>query len=682
MQENNSAHSHVPEPKAGSNDNSFITPNDVRRFVNGHSGTILSSLIIGLVASFLYVMVAVPLYTARTLLVIDPTLPQVLNEAKSDAQLSIDNAQIESQLEVIRSEKIAAAVMDQLKLTQVNEFATERSLRHPFSAPKAATPEAAERTALGRYQSNLTVRRIGISYAIEILYSARDPKLAAAIANATAEAYIQDQLKAREQAARSSNDWLEERIDRLRVQMNGAALNVQEFRAKRDYRIGAAVQVPRTDEENAAKKNDVGALPHGNTIEELDSTAQTYRRLYESYLLAYAESVQKQSYPVTNARIITSASPLIGKSHPKTNLILPLGAMVGAIVGICIAYVRHSIDNSVTSAQQIRDEIGVECLASISRFAGAGARSSFAPRLRSSRGAEFIRKTLDQRPALLAFLTKAVTVVNARAGLVLQGRLARKSLPQARARDTSAAEAELDALRAAVAMPFSGFGHGIKSWKTAISLASRNRKIRTLAITSALPGEGKTTLAANLAALYAAAGTRVLLLDGDLRTARLSKKLAPDATLGLVDLMEGTAALDRCIVTLNKGGPDLLPATGKTIALSEELLGSDTFQQLMQSLLKRYDIIIIELPPLAASVDSLAMSSFLDATVVVAEWGKTPVLVLSEAVYLLRNAGAKILGVVLNKVDTATIRYGDVVANYHSPPASAPLKRRAQVVSA
>lgn len=665
MQKIESAKTYKWEPKSGSNDNKLITPNDVRRFIKRHSATIASSLLIGLVAAIAYVVLATPLYTARTQLVIDPTLPEVLNQAKSDAQFSLDSAIIESHLEIIKSENIALAVIKQLKLTDVPDYRPKRSLLHPFSPSVAALPEVVERSALSRYQSYLTVRRSGLSYAIEILYGDHDPELAAKIANATAEAYVQEQLTAREEATKRSNHWLEERIAQLRDRMNKAALDAQEFRVKRDYRIGAAVNATRDADDTSGEKGDTAPpLGRGNTIEELDSAAQTYRRLYESYLGAYTESVQKQSYPSTNARIITFASPLIAKSHPKTKLILPLGAIVGALVGICIAYFRHSIDHSLISAQQVRDEVGVECLASISRFIGSASRSRFAPRLRKSRFA-------------LAALTKPVSKLSARAGFALQGHFARNSLSKTASNTPNTGEVELDGLRAVVAMPFSGFAHGIKSLKTAISVAGRQREIRTLAITSAVPGEGKTTLTSNLAALYAASGTRVLLVDGDLRTARLSQKLAPEATLGLVDVLEGTAELPNSIVSTGMSGLDILPATPKAFALSEELLGSDKVHQLMQHLLGHYDIIIIDLPPLAASVDSLAVSAFIDATVVVAEWGKTPVSMLSESVYLLRNAGAKILGVVLNKVDTSTMRYGEVEAYHDSVPGPTPLKRRA-----
>ena len=664
------------DSKSNASDAGLLTPHDIKRFIKRYRSTILTCFLIGVLAAAAYSYTATPMYTARTQIIIDPSLPQVLRDTNSDTTFTIDNSQVESQLEVLRSEKIAIAVLDQLKLQDEPEFTDPDSTLRWLAGARPATPEGAQRIALGRYLSNLYVRRVGVSYAIEILYKSQSPELAAKIANATADAYIQEQFSARAQTAGRSNKWLEQRIDELRTQMNDAALSAQEFRAKRDYRITSSRDP--APQQNAAESAQKAAAHRNNTIEELDTTAQTYRRIYESYLRAYTESVQKQSYPITNARVITSASPLIGKSHPKTKMILALGGFVGAFVGFGIAFFRQNIDRSISSARQVRQEIGVECLASIPLLTVGPSNTGLRALLRRSRAAQLCKAALDRRPLALASLARLVMAINTRAGLMLQGHLAQRAI---RRDETvgSMAPTDADAMNAAVTLPFSGFSHGMKTWKTAIALAGRARPIHCLAVTSALPNEGKSTLTSNLAALYAAAGTRVLLIDGDLRTGRLTQILAPSATCGLVDAIEGTSELAECIIPVNDSGLHILPAATGATAHSDELLGSPKAQALLKQLQKDYELVIIELPPLAASVDSLAMSSMLDYTVVVAEWGKTPAPVLLEAVHLLRNARAKILGVVLNKVDTSTVRYGDAAADYlsHWSPVTTPIRRRA-----
>ena len=641
----------------------FITFHDIRRFIKRYMRTILASTFLGVIMTAAYVFTAVPLYTAYTQIIIDPSLPQTLQQSHQEGLFSLDNAQVESQLEVLRSEKIASAVIKELKLQDVPEFGGGESLLSlPFrlfrsSKPTPASEFAKQRMTLARFQSDLNVRRVGMSYAIEILFSSRNPELAAKVANATANAYISEQISARAQAARQGGLWLEERINQLRSQMNAAALDAQEFRSRRDYRIAGS----RGDSDAnrvAAKNADSQAVNKHNTIEELESTAQTYRRIYESYLMAYTESVQKQSYPGTNARVITEATPPLRKSHPRTKLILVFGAFMGGLAGLGIAFFRNSIDRCVWGTRQIREEAGVECLASIPLLADRASASAAAQtRAMFRKGAmgDMLKAVVDKPSTALDTGTRTLKAAVSLAGTAL-GRQRAEPIPL---RD--------DILDAVITMPFSGFSHGIKTLKTAIALAGRTRQIRCLAVTSVLPNEGKTTICSNLATLFAMTGVRTLLVDGDLRNASLTRSLAPAATCGLIDAITGTAELSQCIVPANESGLDLLPAFGSTpTPYSDDILESARAQSVLRDLQTTYDIILLELPPLTASLDGLAIGSMLDCTILVAEYGKTPLPVLSEALHLLRNAQAEILGVVLNKVDTSTLRYGDVATNYRT----------------
>ena len=191
--------------------------------------------------------------------------------------------------------------------------------------------------------------------------------------------------------------------------------------------------------------------------------------------------------------------------------------------------------------------------------------------------------------------------------------------------------------------------------------------MRCVAVTSALPSEGKTTIAANLATLFAMSGVRTLLVDADLRKATLSRSLAPEAEFGLLEAMQGTAKLEDCVVRVNELGLDVLPVSSHFQAnSSDDIPTFDQAERLLEDLQKTYDFIIFEMPPLSASLDGLTISSILDSTLLVAEWGRTPMPLLSEAIHLLRNASVKIAGVVINKVDGSSPDYGELAANYFS----------------
>jgi uncharacterized protein involved in exopolysaccharide biosynthesis len=191
---------------------------------------------------------------------------------------------------------------------------------------------------------------VGLSYVLEISYTSDDPVRAARFANATADAYVEDQLAARAQAARQGSQWLEERIEEIRNQVNAAALRVQEFKARRDYRIlgrgntgGGQQQVTGGAGGTGGDTVDKPDPPERRTLEELEATAQTYKKLYESYLQAYTESVQRQSYPATNARVITRASPPTSRSSPRTMRLLLLAAIVGGMAGLGVALLRRAV---------------------------------------------------------------------------------------------------------------------------------------------------------------------------------------------------------------------------------------------------------------------------------------------------------------------------------------------------
>ena len=128
----------------------------------------------------------------------------------------------------------------------------------------------------------LDVHRIDISYAISISFSSTSPENAARVANATAEAYLRDLIGSRAQAARVGSEWLEQRVTLLRKQMNAAARRVQGFKASQDYRVDAS---RNADPESLGRRT--------GDARELESTAITYRKIYENFYQAFTEVVQR-----------------------------------------------------------------------------------------------------------------------------------------------------------------------------------------------------------------------------------------------------------------------------------------------------------------------------------------------------------------------------------------------------
>lgn len=593
----------------------YISYGDILRFLERYWLTIALTSMASLVAALLYLLLAQPMFTARAQILIDPRMPSVVREQVGETSIALDSPQVESQIAVLRSEELGAKVIDALGLLDDSEFQPKqpsdlmRMLGSLWAWTRTKSPplgsdrelpsgdDMAAQVALAIFLDRLDVRRVGMSYAIELSFTSIDPDKAARVANTVAEAYVADQLATRARAARQGSDWLEERIEQIKLQMNEANLRVQEFKARRDYRIIGNSDASRGQDAGSSPLSDTVQVRRDiNTLEALESTAQTYRKIYEMFLEAFAEAVQRQSFPFANARIITKATKPFTKSHPKPKLVLALGLLVGTMAGCGIALVRNSMDGSVRSPRQIREELGIECLGQLPRLNAKEAKRRFA-------------------------------IVH-------------------------------DA-------PSSRFSDGVKRVKTAIRIASKAQPIHSLGVTSALPGEGKSTIAANLAMLSATSGMRTLLVDADIRNSTLSRALAPEATAGLVDVLIGSAADGECIIQ-HSSMLDVLPAARKEpVKDSSDLLGSEAMRQLLSDLRKTYNVVIVDLPPVHALADSLAVSSLIDSVILLAEWGQTPFQMLVETAYTLRTAQASMLGVVLTKVDPSAIYSARSSYNYY-----------------
>lgn len=203
--------------------------------------------------------------------------------------------------------------------------------------------------------------------------------------------------------------------------------------------------------------------------------------------------------------------------------------------------------------------------------------------------------------------------------------------------------------------PFSRFSDEMRRVKTAIDQVRKAQRIRSLGVTSALPDEGKSTFSSNLAQLFSSSGTRTLVVDADLRNSSLSRSLAGGAELGLVEILQSGAALEQCIIQLGDG-LHVLPIAGKRrVPNSSDLVGSEKMRLLLANLTQTYDLVILDLPPPNILADGLAVSPLLDAVVLMAEWGGTPLQLLAETSRMLSAAQATVLGVVITKVSPKSI---------------------------
>jgi succinoglycan biosynthesis transport protein ExoP len=221
--------------------------------------------------------------------------------------------------------------------------------------------------------------------------------------------------------------------------------------------------------------------------------------------------------------------------------------------------------------------------------------------------------------------------------------------------------------RQVVHEPLSSFAEGFRAIKVAADINGSIKENKVIGITSSLPHEGKSTVASNFAELIAHGGSKVILIDGDLRNPTISRRLAARADIGLIEVLSGKAELRQAIHIDELTGLALLPAVIESrLAHSSEILASAAFRDLIEGLRKIYDYIIIDFPPLAPVVDVRATTHIVDSYVFVVEWGRTRLNMVQRQLSSSPEIFDRLLGVVLNKANVRILdRYEDYYGRYY-----------------
>ncbi len=694
-----------------------------------------------------YVATAPLKYTAQADMIIDTKKiywTQGDNNMASERN-PVDDSGVETELETTRSERVATTVINRLHLTEDPEFIGHGpGLVGRFLAFFTRSPEGKPsndellRRALTTMRGNLRVTRMGRSYVEQISYTSLDPAKAATIANAFADAYIEDQIQAKYEATRRASAWLEKRIAELRQQASDAYKAVQDFKAENSIiidkdgklaseveldQLGVALAKARADTsqarakldrinhileqrsqvkdnegftipdpvvtdalsspvitklrqqflddqnkevewaahygaQHAAVKNlraEMGALQNsiwdeisriaesykselqiaksqeeaidkrmldvfqksGATrqaqvrLRELETGANTYRGIYETFLSRFTQSVQQQSFPSTEARVVTDASVPQKPSSPRVGITIAFAALCGLGLGVMSAIGREQLMyRSIHARDQLEKLLGTHCLAVLPA----------------------ISKPSDKFRGL-------------------------------RGRDATAF------YRISEASPFSATAEALRYIKVAIDLHPTGAK--TIGITSALPGEGKTTVAAAFAAFVAKSGARTLLVDADLRNPSASQMLGYSGEPGLINMVEGPANFEDLVITHPVFKFDVLPSpTAIKPSNSADVLNTSAVRDMLKKAASGYDYIICDLPPVLPIVDVKATAHLFDAFILVVEWGSTSTNEILNAVRSSPLVSERLLGTVLNKADESCMRrfegYSDRRYSYYT----------------
>jgi succinoglycan biosynthesis transport protein ExoP len=210
-----------------------------------------------------------------------------------------------------------------------------------------------------------------------------------------------------------------------------------------------------------------------------------------------------------------------------------------------------------------------------------------------------------------------------------------------------------------LAQPRSPTAEAFRSIRTNLTFASVDRPLRTLMIASTEAGEGKTTTVTNLGVVLAQSGKRVLIADCDLRHPRVHKYFGlANNQLGVSGLLaQSKVKLDQAIVATNMEGLSILPS-GKLPPNPAELLGSQKMHTILEAILKGTDIILVDTPPTLAVTDAGVLAPAMDGVLVVVRPGKTRIRALQHTLDQMRQVNARVIGVLLNNVETRFSSYG------------------------
>jgi len=208
------------------------------------------------------------------------------------------------------------------------------------------------------------------------------------------------------------------------------------------------------------------------------------------------------------------------------------------------------------------------------------------------------------------------------------------------------------------------FAEAFRSISAGLRVGQQSQRHKLISITSAVQGEGKSVISLCLARSVARAGNRVLLIDCDLRRQILTDAFERTGAPGLVDLLRGKADLAAVTVLDEPSGASVI-VTGETTQDDYDLMLRGTFKKMIDSFADKFDLIILDTPPVISVTESRILAAICDATIVVVKWQSTTQQLLSRTLSELSEAGANVIGTVLSQVDARKIAALGAEAHYY-----------------
>jgi len=699
------------------------------RILKKRRWAILATLAIVFALTVISTLRTTRLYQATSKVAIFPETPNALGlkgveESSTDSEYEVA---LETQAAILRSDALAMKVIEAVHLDQASTFTGETRPQAEDSIRVSSMQPDPAKTAglLGAFRGGLSVQLIPNSRLVQISYTSPDPRVATEIANALVRTFIEENFKTKYESVTQTSEWLSTELADLqlkvqtseeklvRYQKDHSILGVDEKQnivtAKLDelnrqltaaetdrilkesnYRLavtGDPAALPKTSgtsgmlerlRDKEAELNNQYALAttqfgsgypkvvelnnqlkqvraemvaeetrvqHGvrdeyltalqrenllttaferqkqeaNRLNEsaieysvLKRDAESNRQLYQDLLQRLKEAGVSAGLRSSNIRVVDIARTPTSPITPNVPRNLQFGFLFGLACGIGLAFVLESLDTSVRNMEEVSAISTLPALGTIPLQLSSN--GSFRKRLKP------VSPDDRESPALITYVR-----------------------------------------------PKSEAAEAYRALRTSILLSSFGAPPKVILITSASPQEGKTTISANAALVLAQRGSRVLLLDADLRRPGIDKLFGIKARGGLSTLISGVDKVEDVLIPSSQV-PSLwiLPA-GPIPPQPVELLGSTVMKDHLTRWRDEFDHIIIDTPPCLSVTDAVVLSPHADRIILIARSGKTSKLALRRACDLLLRVNARVMGIVLNALDLRS--HGGYYYTYGLPDA-------------
>jgi capsular exopolysaccharide synthesis family protein len=559
---------------------------------------------------------------------------------------------------------------------------------------------------------NLVVANDNRSYTIKLLYTSTNSALSQRIVNTVADLYLVSQLEAKFEATRRANNWLSERVQDLKQQVLASEQAVQQWREANNLTAADA-------KGTTVSTQQLGELNTQLILATADR-AQKESRLRQFQDQAKSGKVDVSAPEVANSPIIAQLraqeteiirreadlSARYGDKHPaivnvraelrdvRRQIASEINKIIGGLAQEAeAARVRErtlqtqlgELQNRAAhtnSAEVKLHELEREAQANrvlYENFLGRFKETAETEDMQQADARVIARADLPLDPS---FPNKKLFVALAFLGSALFGVLLAIIIERLDNGFRTADQIEqitgisglgmVPAVAAShrlsspleeflIKKPSSSFAESVRSVRTALLYSHVDKPPRAVLITSAVPEEGKSSLAISLARSSAKAGQRVLLIDADMRRPRVHRILNGRNDATLADLFAGQKTAEEVLNVDEETGMHFI-CTRAGMPNPQDLLGSQHMRDFIRSVSQHYDLVVVDSPPVLAASDSVVLSRIVDATLFVVRWEHTPRQVVLGALKQLQGVGGSIAGIVLTRVNVkkhARFGYGD-----------------------